>query len=247
MVCIILLPLETVYAEPVLITASGKVRDIEFDGKWTTETEWKPTSLNEINDPQTIIRSAHYEDYVYLMIDVPHDTSVNMHSDRAMVCFDTLNDKSENAQADDYCFQATVGSQNAVTLQGGSPILKNNGFKKISNHENLIAVGNVSDENDRYSDVPHASYEFKIPIEVIGRSDNYGFLVYVYDDNTKRVVTWPAIELDNNNIPPPAKWGDMISPDKSLPEFSSVYMIMVISILSVFVFKFKNQFVLKSN
>ena len=236
-------------AEPVNITWSDIKDDIVWDGKWTTEKEWKFSSLNQIKyDQYFYIRSAHQEEFIYIMIDVPRDVTNNSDffltdADKSMICFDTQNNKSQIPDDDDYCFIATLGSDKGITLQGGSQSVTENYFKKIPNHEDFIAIGSVSDQNDRYSKIPHAGYEFRIPIDVLGRSDNYGFLVYVYDDNEKLVTTWPdLIEIDDSkSIPSPSQWGDMISPDKSLPEFGFPMVLFSVGIILIIVLlAFKN-------
>lgn len=232
---------ESFQEEEIWITASSKMDNIVFDGKWTTTVEWKSTSLDNIPGYPIYIRSAHMGEYVYIMIDYTTDRSIEKMEDKAIICFDTLNDKTIKPSKDDYCFQATLGSPNAITMQGGTDIAVTGYFKKISNHEDLIAIGNVSDENDRHErNIPHASYEFRIPTEIIGRSDNYGFLVYVYDNNNNSVITWPSdIELnERKNIPSPSEWGNLISPDKTLPEFNIPFLIFV-STLFLFVLSTK--------
>jgi len=226
---------ESFQEEEIWITISDSMNNVIFDGKWTETQEWKQTSLDEISNKAIYIRSAHFEEYVYIMIDAVWDTSIEKHNDRAIICFDTMNDKSIIPQDDDYCFQATLGMQNGAMMQGGSIIPTNGYFKNIQNDKGFIGIGNVSDENDRYDKNPHASYEFRIPTEVIGRSDNYGFLVFVYDANTNQVVTWP-FDIDINerkNIPSPSLWGSLISPDKSLPEFEVPFLIMLTSMVSL--------------
>ena len=226
---------ESFQEEEIWIPNDHSMKNVIFDGKWTEGPEWKSTSLDKMGDGQIYIRSAHFEEYEYIMINAVSDTSIEKRNDKAIICFDTMNDKSIIPQEDDYCFQSTLGSPNAITLQGGSPIMKNGHFKNISNHENLIAIGNVSDENDRYTKTPHAVYEFRIPTEVIGRSDNYGFLVYVFDANANSVETWPDnIKLNEiMSIPSPSQWGDMISPDKSLPEFEIPVLILISLVLPI--------------
>ena len=94
----------------------------------------------------------------------------------------------------------------------------NGHFQKIPNPEDYIAIGNVSDENDRYSKIPHVSYEFRIPIDVLGRSDNYGFYMAVFEANSNVIYSWPT-EVQQNRIftiPSPSVWGEIISPDKSM-------------------------------
>ena len=219
---------EAVSSEPVMISKSEKAEEIIFDGKWTFTTEWKPTSLNKISS-QTIIRSTHYENNIYLLIDVLEDESIDLYNDKATVCFDTTNNKSKIPDKDDYCFTSILGSSKGITLQGNLQINEKDQFKEILNHEEFIAIGAVSDENDRYSKTPHASYEFRIPTDIVGRSDNYGFLVYVIDTNQNKPITWPEeIIIEKDYLPNPSKWGNLISPDKSLPEFHSVMILFTI-------------------
>jgi len=242
---IVLLPVSAFADEQFFITQSSQMDDIIFDGKWTFETEWKESSLKEIHssDGITYLRVAHQDNFVYVFLDVLHDKKVERIVDKAIVCFDTKNNKSEIPDADDYCFVGVNGKQTGITLQGGSNIPTNNYFKNIKNHPDMIALGGISDENDRYSDIPHASYEFKIPTEVIGRSDNYGFYVRVFDSDSSLVYSWPDISLEKSEkVPSPTKWGDLISPDKSLPEIPMPLLILMISMVFVIVILRKGNF-----
>ncbi len=96
-------------------------------------------------------------------------------------------------------------------------------------------VGGVSDGHDRYNKVPHSSYEFKIPVELIGKNIEYGLYIAIYDFHENRVYSWPkGIILENNfKIPSPQKWGTMISLDKTLPEFEIPIMITILSLSSI--------------
>ncbi len=133
------------------------------------------------------MRTAHQENFVYVFLDVIIDKRLDKGSDKAVICFDIENDKNEFADSDDYCFIATLGKEIGSTLQGESSLDTNN-FQNIQNPEGFIGIGAVSDENDRYSIIPHASYEFRIPTDLIGRSDNYGYYVGIYDDFTKKLI-----------------------------------------------------------
>ena len=73
-----------------------------------------------------------------------------------------------------------LGDNEGVTLRGNSNQLDSS-FKEIPNLIDYVAISTVSDENDRYTKDLHLSYEFKIPIELVDRSDNYGFYLAVYD------------------------------------------------------------------
>jgi hypothetical protein len=90
-----------------------------------------------------------------------------------------------------------------------------------------------SDENDRYSSVPHTTYEFRIPTDFIGRSSIYGFNFAVYDDNMKKFYTYPDKITTSDGFSNPSEWGEIYSPDKSLPEFYLMPMVMVLSITFV--------------
>src|SRR5574338_332715 len=84
--------------DQIPITLSGKMNDVQLDGKWTFETEWKQSSLNNYSfdngNTLVILRSAHQGNYVYILIDAITDEFINKGEDRAAVCFDTNNDKN---------------------------------------------------------------------------------------------------------------------------------------------------------
>ena len=89
-------------------------------------------------------------------------------------------------------------------------------FNIQKNHPDFIAIGGTSGENDRYVKIPHAAYEFKIPIEQIGFEDEYGFFMQVFDGDD--VMTYPNEHSGKypQKIPSPKQWGLMISPDRSI-------------------------------
>jgi len=231
--------------EQIFITVSSEAKNIIFDGKWSFEREWKQSSMQEIYTENGIIylRISHQDEFVYVFLDVLPDRQTERMVDRAIVCFDTSNNKSKIADSDDYCFVAVMGKQTGMTLQGGSNIPTNNYFKNIKNHQDMIAIGGTSDENDRYTKTPHASYEFKIPTELIGRSDNYGFYASVYDHDSKITYSWPSINSEiQNKIPSPSKWGDVISPDKSIPEMPFPLVILSVLLITIVVISRKTNF-----
>jgi len=243
-IIVIITPITNVFAEPIMITKSPNMDQVTFDGIWTHETEWKKSSLNSITTDQGTIylRTAHQGNFVYVFLDVTVDTHLDKDVDKAVICFDTENDKNEFADSNDYCFTAILGENVGSTLQGESSLVANN-FQNIPNVEGFIGIGAVSDENDRYSIIPHASYEFKIPTDLIGRSDNYGYYVGIYDDFTKTTYSWPSeIVLDEFKIPSPKLWGEIISPDKSLPEFDLPFLALVSSLVLILVItRIKNK------
>jgi len=230
--------------EPILITKSSDLDQVTFDGIWTHTSEWKRSSENLIREDQGAIylRTAHQGNFVYVFLDVAIDTHMDKDADKSVICFDTANDKTEFADSNDYCFTATLGKKIGSTLQGDSSRSTNN-FQNIQNPEGFIGIGGISDENDRYSKIPHASYEFRIPTELIGRSDNYGYYVGIYDDFTNTTYSWPSeIVLDEFKIPSPKLWGEIISPDKSLPEFDLPFLALVSSLVLILVItRIKNK------
>lgn len=235
--CILLLFLQFGYVfafEPIPITVSGTMNKVIFDGKWTHEFEWKESSLNSYfyeDETKTIVlRSAHQGDFVYVLLDAVFDETLDTNLDMAIVCFDTQNNKNIVADSDDYCFMAKLGDKETV-YQGGAGL--GNAFKEIEIPDGFVAKSVPSDENDRYSGVPHATYEFRIPTDFIGRSSVYGFSFAVYDDNTKKFYTYPDDITTNDGFSSPTGWGEIYSPDKSLPEFYVAPLVMVLSIASM--------------
>lgn len=213
--------------------------NIEFDGKWTNEIEWKPTALFELptENGKIYLRSAHQGNFIYFMIDAVPDTKVTS-SDQATICFDTNNDKSQSPDDNDFCFSVNVNNDSGKTLNGNGQE-----FVEIKNHDGFVAVGTTSDHNDRYSKTPHASYEFKIPTDLVGRTDTYGFYFAVYDAQNNNYF-WPT-ESSTDPMISPDKWGILISPDKSLPEFNIAFVILISSFLLIIFFT-KNNFKLFS-
>jgi len=208
-------------SEPIMITISSHLHEVIFDGKWTSEPEWKASSQDIIRyEDQTEIqlRTAFQDEYIYVFLDVVSDTVIDKGADNALICFDGKNDKSKIPGIDDYCFSTSLSRKISFAYQGNGIIGLNGNFQKIPNPDGYIAIGSVSDENDRYSKIPHTSYEFRIPIDVLGRSDNYGFYMSVYEANSSIIYSWPT-EVQQSRIftiPSPSVWGDIISPDKSM-------------------------------
>ncbi|MGY5143375.1 MAG: hypothetical protein ACW9XH_02730 [Candidatus Nitrosopumilus sp. bin_32a] len=239
---LIIFSLKDVYAisEPILITQSSGMNDVIFDGKWTNYLEWKPSSYNMISyddGSKIYLRTAHYENFIYVFVDPINDQTLDKNSDKATICIDGKNEKNMLPDNNDFCFTVALGQNQGKVFQGNSISKQSGHFKRISTIDNFIAISNTSDENDRYTTIPHPSYEFKIPIEIIKRSNNYGFYMSVYDANTNTFYSWPKeIHRDGHfDIPSPEKWGDIISPDKSLPEFnfSSFILIFLVSAIII--------------
>ena len=72
-----------VYAQTIPITISSRMSNVIFDGKWSFMQEWKESSLTQIdsNSGPIYIRTAHWQNYVYVMIDAASITSFEKNSD----------------------------------------------------------------------------------------------------------------------------------------------------------------------
>jgi len=239
---LLLLGIPPVFAEEILITSSPDRDEVVFDGRWSFMWEWKRTSFTDLfyDDAAEIkLRTAHQGDFLYVFVDFVSDEVINKGSDRTLVCIDSENNKSKISDENDYCFSVAL-ERNGFTYQGGSPLKLHGNFNKIPNHPDFIAVSAVSNEHDRYSTTPHTGFEFKIPIELFGRSNNYGFFVSVYDDHSKKTYTWPQnVELKSPfDIPSPSKWGDIISPDNTLPEFNwPIFSLVILLLVPIFLIR----------
>src|SRR3989337_334119 len=146
--------------QSILITYSDTMDNVVFDGKWTDKQEWKQSSWDKLSSPNgdTLhIRSAHQGDFIYILLDVVGEESIDHISDRAMVCIDGLNDKTSIAGADDYCFLAALDGKQGFVYQGGSSLALNGHFKKIQNSVGFIGIGGNSNLYDKYSQIHHAS------------------------------------------------------------------------------------------
>lgn len=237
--CLAIITMQGVYSETIseeeksiiLITKSNAMEQTIFDGKWSYVTEWKPTSWNKLTyeDGSVMhLRTAHQGDFIYIFVDFQSDMRLDKHVDKATVCFDSQNNKSKYPDEDDYCFTVSLDQNQGSVFQGGSLLVQDSHLKKIENPSGFIAVSKPSDENDRYSKIPHSSYEFRIPLDLIQRSDNYGFFVSVYEANSDVFYNWPQSvkRIGFFDFPSPEKWGNLVSPDKSIPEFEVPLLIL---------------------
>ena len=240
-ILIIILPIPSVFAQSIPITQSSSMDKVIFDGKWTFLEEWKHSSYDEIRTESEIIplRTAHQGNFIYILIDVVPDTTIDNNEDSTLVCFDAKNEKNTIPDENDFCFMIKLGSDKVVTFQGK----QSEGFQVVQNHDSLIGIGGISDENDRYSKLPHGVYEFRIPIELLERSDQYGFYAQVFDFTESATYTWPSeIDLESySEIPSPETWGIIYSPDKSLPEYDLPILILIIGTFSMILLTSKSK------
>jgi len=241
-VCLVLIFLSAIQessaqddSQSIPITIDNELNEKIFDGRWTHVTEWKNSSLEYMRgeSTQVTLRISHLEDFIYVLVDAVHDTTPGEQKDHAMVCFDSKVDNRTKPDTNNFCFISKLGSEKGVTLHWSE---ESQSFEMTESHSELIVVGGISDENDRYSKVPHASYEFKIPLELFGRYDRYGFFASSYDHSKIEISTWTVgVQVSTEaEIPDRLSWGFIHSPDKSLPEYELPISIFLISILLTF-------------
>lgn len=224
-----------VYADQTVTTLRDDGNATVWDGKWSFLQEWKRTSYTDADG--MALRIGHDYNYLYVLLDAVPQTSFVKNTDYGIVCI-TANLTSKNfATKDDHCFMLPLETRNAITLQGGSPLSITNHYTRVQNDPQLITASGISDTNDRYSNSPHPTYEFRIPIKLIGRSDMYHFYAATYDTTNNHMTTWPKnIDITKfPNIPSPSQWGDLISPDKSIPEFPWPMLALILSFVSILV------------
>ncbi len=213
------------FAQEIWITISDTMDDVRFDGKWSTHTEWKRSSLNSMNfdGMQLHLRHAHQGNFIYFLIDFEGDTNLENGKDKAMICLNPKENENPNEQ---FCFITILEDPNSSVLMRTS---NSENFQEIDKPDGFIALSAASDENDRYSKIPHSSYEFKIPTDLVGRSSEYGFYLAVHEANSDKTFTFPSqVEpITFDVIPDSNNWAKLVSPDKSLPEFH--WMIFIIT------------------
>lgn len=219
-----------VFAESdILIVQSPSMENIIFDGKWSFKEEWKTSGYDTIqfeDGNYFKLRSAHHGNYTYFHINFISDTHEDLLEDKAMICFDSSNNKNKIFDSDDYCFEI-IHNEFSYLIQTNSES-KNNFFKK-EYYDEFIGISSMSDIQDRYSKTPHMTYEFKIPTDVIGRSSIYGFYILLHDNYLNNTYSWPnSLKQETYEILSPSEWGQLISPDKTLPEFSFSFLLYLI-------------------
>ena len=219
--------LNEAFGQELLITISDAMEDVTFDGKWTIHTEWKRSSLNSMifDNMPLHLRYAHQGNFIYFLIDFEGDTNLENGKDKAMIC---LNPKENFNPDEQFCFVAILNDDNSKVIMRTT---NSEDFREIERPEGFIAISSASDEHDRYSRVPHSTYEFKIPTELVGRSSEYGFYFAVHEANASKTFTYPSqVEsITFDEIPDTSSWAKIVSPDKSLPEFHWIIVVVVSS------------------
>ena len=231
-----------IYADELFITFTDADSEIILDGKWSHTHEWKKSSetiITQDNQKLFALRYAHNYEQIFVLIDVIDDTSVNSLKDKSLLCFEAKTTESSIVdKPKTYCFEK-IFDGSLVTQIKNMEILESN-YEKIKNPTSVVATSGLSDQNDRYSKTPHISYEFQIPIDVIGRSNVYSVYVEIFDAETDSIMTWPSNPgVTESFLANSTAWGKMISPDKSIPEFPSPLIVFAILTVTILVIQLK--------
>lgn len=235
-------------AQPqIFTTLRGDANATVWDGKWTFMQEWKRTSEDIVrysDGNELAVKTGHDRQNLYVFLDFFTEHQFTKYADYGLVCIVTNETTSPGPDENYHCFLVSLGSHHPVTLQSGGDLAMTNHLTRIKNDNDLIGVGGISDSHDRYSYVPHPSYEFKIPIGVIGRSDHYRFYAAAYDARDGSSYSWPQnITKDSfPSVPPISRWGDLISPDKTLPEFPYPVITLLVAVLVITLLSRKTDF-----
>jgi hypothetical protein len=209
-----------------------------LDGVWTEPDEWSnavETFVNYTDGSRLVVRTLHDENSVFILLEMPDDHLVDGH---ALVCFDTLHDGGYNLEPDDYCF----------ALGGNAREYRGDGYSKVGQQRDLVGgvviERGLSGSNSPYYEVQnHVTYEYKIPLDYIGRSAEYGF--WVTFDSPGEVVDkaakyyWPESARGSYfKVAPPREWGLLVvstvapgtTADGTVPEFPASVMAGVAAI-----------------
>ncbi|RMW37612.1 MAG: hypothetical protein EA442_05270, partial [Candidatus Nitrosopelagicus sp.] len=149
----------------LVITKSDEISDVILDGRWTSITEWKHSTLSKFqydDDKKIILKSAHSGNYIYILIDFIGDHTLDNMSDKATICFDSKNNKSKLPDNNDYCFSVALGQKQGNVFQGGSPFPLNSYLQKIE-VEDYFSASSKSKIDNKFSSMTHPVYELKIP------------------------------------------------------------------------------------
>ncbi|MEM2760586.1 MAG: hypothetical protein QXU32_02720 [Nitrososphaerales archaeon] len=222
-----------------------------IDGAWTTEFEWvaaKGWYIHYDNSGEMILKTTHDTEYIYVLLELISD-EVRNDKDMALICFDTKADGGDAPQEDDYCF--------IVYMSGTTLVERGNSvdYDEIPITDGIIMKGGMSADKSPYYVEPHTSFEFRIPVDIIGPSERYGFYALVLNADTGSIsdedqeephvvptcgiqYDWPGeygeqglISDPNCLRAPPSKWGTLVSPTGTIPEFP-MPVIVLTSILA---------------
>jgi hypothetical protein len=194
---------------------------IVFDGKWTSDEEWKdstsvsmrfnPTAQDAglVNNGTVHCLIKHDGENLYALIDAVSSTdpSANLTAggwDFYGACIDYDNEKSEYPMKDDIIISITWWLQNgSYWIMNGLGSPTQTGWDMANARKEPVYLKHTISPSP-FSDKPHVVCEFVFPLE--GMSDEIGFGVIAINFPGKTINTWPENFVDGS----PKTWGIVI-------------------------------------
>jgi hypothetical protein len=189
-----------------------------IDGTRDYSNEWQRpgfTRSPEGTNQNLVIRSEHDREFMYFLLEDRSDKTNDGADDRGIICLDNPPRETPSPGDEDICIFVT--KTGVITAVKGSDDGSANNFVEVPTE--LKARGGMTDG--------FTTYEFKIPIDFVGRYSEYGFLTASVDISSQTMTMFPDRGY-SDNIPPQNLWATMQSLDKTIPEFP--YPILVGSI-----------------
>ncbi len=193
---------------------------IVFDGKWTTDEEWKdstslsmgfnPTAQDAglVNNGTVHCLIKHDGEQLYILIDAITSTNASGIWDKGWdfygACIDYNNEKSEYPMKDDVIISITWWLQNgSYWIMNGLGSSNQTGWDMANARKEPVYLKHTISPSP-FSDKPHIVCEFSIPLEDM--SDEIGFGVIAINFPKKTINTWPENFVDGS----PKTWGTVI-------------------------------------
>jgi hypothetical protein len=193
--------------ENVFILVSGQDQpNISIDGRQTDISEWSGANRQTVESQDGapfMLLAVHDSDYLYLRLELGDQSEHS--TDQAYICFDTDHDGGSFDEGD-YCFYIGMTEKQLKAIQG---IGEDSAERwREANPEGAAASSGISEST--YISTPHAFYEFRIPLELVGDSDEFGFYALVIDGNTDKRYDIPSTGRSSMIVPDPYRWGLMV-------------------------------------
>lgn len=214
------------------ISESLASKPVTIDGKWTTSDEWSdasvtmmPTYVGSANNGTAYLYAKHDSSHFYFLVDFVSSTSLSVSDDYASITIDPTHDDGASAQPDDLRFDSQYPAGGIMTLGGlGGTFLLPSGV--------LIAMSMDTSSN---LNQPHEITEFRIPFSVFTVMQNtIGFRATAAhgSGSAYTAVSWPIGSVPNL----PSTWGELTLSPTPVPEFTQLWLAMVLGIASVSLF-----------
>jgi len=222
---------------------------VTIDGAWTSKTEW-----NDAEEVKMLVGDGNADGYfrvkfddnwLYVLAESLINTSVEYNSakgfgDYYSVFLDTAHNHGKSPSTDDYRFYANWRSTGNTELKLG----KGNGtgwdWSSTPPEGTQVSIG-LDTGNSPHTPHPHVVGEFRLPLSII-QIGTFGFFIR-FGDSTEALnmhFYWPGPTMANQAIDP-SSWGNVSINNNPIPEFSSVWLIMLTMVTVVLVIFRRNR------